>query len=375
MASPGSPAPDEYAIIAIAPSPAYLDVLDSLVPSIAALKKAGHITAQLTDQQLDEKKRCVKCNARPLKTRIRDRRPAATVKNAAPKPANASTKKPEFCCKFHPGEVKSKIWSCCGQHVSHPPCGGSNEHQVEPDPENRLIRERWEFEDTPIQQHPDHRIAVAIDCEMGTARDGESELIRVTIIDYFSGTTLLDSLVYPDVPMLHYNTKYSGIRAGDMEKARRSRECIFGKTAARAAIFRYVGPATVVIGHGMQSDLVSLRWIHHRVVDSFLLESGIRQAQKEAEEKAKKKEETKVEEKAQEGQGQTRKGRGKGHPDGMSLQALAKKRLGRSIQTGYGHDSLEDARAARDLVHLHIEAAIAARMQRQQPRAKVQPKW
>ena len=41
---------------------------------------------------------------------------------------------------------------------------------------------------------------------MGTAFDGDSELIRLTLIDYFSGETLIDSLVYPDVAMLHFNT-------------------------------------------------------------------------------------------------------------------------------------------------------------------------
>lgn len=42
--------------------------------------------------------------------------------------------------------------------------------------------------------------------------------------------------------------------------------------------------------------------------------------------------------------------------DGMSLKALAKKKLGRVIQDGgnKGHDSVEDAVAARDLVHHHV---------------------
>jgi RNA exonuclease 1 len=38
----------------------------------------------------------------------------------------------------------------------------------------------------------------------------------------------------------------------------------------------------------------------------------------------------------------------------MSLKTLAKQYLGRDIQMGKGHDSLEDAVAARDLVHYNV---------------------
>jgi RNA exonuclease 1 len=53
----------------------------------------------------------------------------------------------------------------------------------------------------------DIRVAVALDCEMGTAASGESELIRVTMVDYFSDEILVDNLVEPGVRMLHLNTR------------------------------------------------------------------------------------------------------------------------------------------------------------------------
>jgi RNA exonuclease 1 len=42
---------------------------------------------------------------------------------------------------------------------------------------------------------------------MGTAASGESELIRVTMVDYFSDEILVDNLVEPGVRMLHLNTR------------------------------------------------------------------------------------------------------------------------------------------------------------------------
>ena len=58
---------------------------------------------------------------------------------------------------------------------------------------------------------PKSRIAVALDCQMGTADDGEMELIRLTMIDYFSSETFIDSLVFPSVKMFHYNTRFSRV--------------------------------------------------------------------------------------------------------------------------------------------------------------------
>ena len=90
---------------------------------------------------------------------------------------------------------------------------------------------------------------------------GESELIRVTLVDYATGSTLLDSLVYPDVPMAHYNTRFTGIRAKDMRDASRSGKCIRGRDAARKAVWQFVGPDTIVVGHSGHNDLSTLRII------------------------------------------------------------------------------------------------------------------
>jgi RNA exonuclease 1 len=221
------------------------------------------------------------------------------------------------------------------------------------------LEKRWQMTETPAQVLPGHRRVVAIDCEMGHASDGESELIRLTAVDYFSGKTLIDTLVYPDIPMQHFNTRWSGVTRSQMENARRRRQCLFGTAASRTAVFQFVGRNTIVVGHGLSQDLLSLRWCHGYIVDSYLIESNIREARLKAEAEKEKKidraaqprdagqaEETKETKGAKTG--------GKGHPDGMSLKALAMKKLGRSIQGGKGHDSLEDAVAARDLVHSYV---------------------
>jgi RNA exonuclease 1 len=61
---------------------------------------------------------------------------------------------------------------------------------------------------------------------MGTAASGDPELIRVTLIDYFSEEVLVDNLVDPDVRMQHLNTRYSGVSWADLKNARIKGVCL-----------------------------------------------------------------------------------------------------------------------------------------------------
>ena len=239
---------------------------------------------------------------------------------------------------------------------------------------------------------------------MGTAVTGERELVSVTAVDYFSGRVLLDSLVYPSVKMAHYNTRYTGLKRQDMERALRLGQCLNGRNAARQALFQFIGPDTIVIGHDACGDLRCLRWIHRTVVDTLVIEQERRArrlakaaetavaesdsvvgvlAEAVAEDGASDMENVVHEAEASDsgipkvkvvhgvdvGNNLTSeenasaaaiaKPRGKRQPGGVSLKALTLERLGRSIQNGT-HGSLEDALATRDLLHWMITQAPEA---------------
>jgi RNA exonuclease 1 len=221
----------------------------------------------------------------------------------------------------------------------------------------------------------DVHAAVAIDCEMGTAMSGDSELIQVTLIDYFSGAVLINNFVQPDVPMQHLNTRFSGVSWLDINEAKKQGTCLAGKAGARAAIWKYVGLDTIVVGHGASNDLRALRWIHGLVVDSFVLEYCYLKEKEGSED-----EEKKASGKEEEGRARdilrtsmetlslseiklpgnntttTPQKRTRSTPGRLSLKTLSKQHMGRDIQMAgnKGHDSLEDAIAAKDLVHWSI---------------------
>lgn len=246
---------------------------------------------------------------------------------------------------------------CC-KEVAHSPRGYAP----------RELEDQWRFHSTRYRRDSDPAnrtlvYAVSIDCEMGTNEYGESELIRVSVIDYFTGAVLLDKLVWPDVKMKHYNTRFSGVSAREINDARRRKTCLFGRAAAREAIWKFVGPETIVIGHAVHGDLASLRWVHHRIVDTLLIEEDCirrEKAKREKEEEKKALEEQQAREEAglpplEVIPEDERPKAPKVPQPPMGLKALSQQRLNRTIQVnGRGHDSVEDALATRDLLHWHV---------------------
>lgn len=91
----------------------------------------------------------------------------------------------------------------------------------------------------------------------------------------------------------------------------------------RRALDKLIGPRTVIVGHGIGNDLLMLRMIHHRVVDTVVLFPHQR-----------------------------------GLPFKRALRILAKEYLNRSIQTGdetVGHSASEDALATLDLLKYYVQ--------------------
>ncbi|RMZ77901.1 hypothetical protein DV738_g4141, partial [Chaetothyriales sp. CBS 135597] len=121
---------------------------------------------------------------------------------------------------------------------------------------------------------------------MGTAATGESELIRVSAVDMFTKETLLDQIVTPQAKMLHLNTRYSGVSWDDIRRAVASGNFLPSKKAAREALFRLVDRDTIIVAHGGSQDFSALRWIHPRIIDTFIVYHDHRKSVQEAEEAA-----------------------------------------------------------------------------------------
>ena len=127
---------------------------------------------------------------------------------------------------------------------------------------------------------------------------------------------VLDDLVIPLLPILDYRTQWSGMTAARVSTATLTFSS--AQDAVAAALDKSGGG--IAVGHSLEADFWALRIIHSRISDTSLIYR---------------------------------------HPNGpprrFALRVLAERELGRIIQVpsegeSRGHDSVEDARAARDLV-------------------------
>ena len=113
---------------------------------------------------------------------------------------------------------------------------------------------------------------IAIDCEMVECTDpltGEIEgkaLARLSVISGIDpDVTIIDTLVKPYLPITNYRTRVNGITEESLEN------CTFTLRHAQAVMNKLCTSETVIVGHALHNDLVSLKMDHKNVVDTAFL--------------------------------------------------------------------------------------------------------
>jgi RNA exonuclease 1 len=168
-------------------------------------------------------------------------------------------------CRFHGGKVEkidgARVHSCCQElHGHNPGCETQDWH----------VYETFNYRSDPIphynhlplpslpqqqQQQSEPAAAVALDAEMSYTVGGY-EVSRVTLVDFFSESTLLDVLVRPDHPVIDYNTKYSGVSRESYESGELP---VMSFDEMRAALAQFIGRDTLLMGHSLDNDLRVLK--------------------------------------------------------------------------------------------------------------------
>ncbi|KAI5792033.1 ribonuclease H-like domain-containing protein [Geopyxis carbonaria] len=230
-------------------------------------------------------------------------------------------------CVYHPGVFQKpkdnpngdKFYTCCSAR-SHMEagCSTAKEHNFA-DPSPIILREAAEFEPSPPADGSGRKSrAVALDCEMvGVSNHLNGEVVWMTVVDYVSGATLIDTYIRPEGRVNDWRTRVSGVDASIIrDAAERGKLLEGGWRAARNLLWQYVDAETVIVGHAVWNDLKALRVCHSRIVDSGII---------------------------------TWKACGMHRQWG--LRALCYGMLGVDIQQGkHGHDCMEDTLATREVV-------------------------
>ncbi|WVO13069.1 hypothetical protein L204_100679 [Cryptococcus depauperatus] len=229
-------------------------------------------------------------------------------------------------CRYHYGRTAPErvegrrkwIYSCCRKERGEQGCeegihvfrDGEDDEMLAKRVKYKTVKQCAEEAERSGKEVVQGFSVVAMDCEMIYTTAGSS-LGRVTIVDQ-NGSILFDDLVRQTVPVLDLNTRFSGITPEDLGNA------LMDLPAARASACMFIGPETIIVGHGLENDLRALRLLHDKVIDTAVIFPHE-----------------------------------KGAPYRRALRDIVKEKLGIFIQdrtSDKGHSSLEDAKATLDVL-------------------------
>jgi len=107
---------------------------------------------------------------------------------------------------------------------------------------------------------------LSVDCEMCTTSIGKLELTRITIVNE-EHTVIYDKYVKPLNPIVDYLTRYSGITP----------ELLLNVTTNLSDVqndllsSEFIDKNTIICGHSLENDLLALKLIHTKLIDTALL--------------------------------------------------------------------------------------------------------
>jgi hypothetical protein len=168
------------------------------------------------------------------------------------------------------------------------------------------------------------RRAIVLDCEMVQVEAGRRELAFLCAIDFLTGEVLIDNYVQPKTRVVNWDSRFSGVTPGAMNKAVKKGTALNGWEGARSKLWEFMDSETVLVGHSLNNDLDVLGIIHWNIVDSSIITSEAVFYTVHA-----------------------------GEPLNRtwSLKTLTNELVNYDIQVGkQGHSALEDAHATRDIV-------------------------
>ena len=73
---------------------------------------------------------------------------------------------------------------------------------------------------------------------------------------------IYETLVKPSNPILDYNSRFSGIKKGDLDNVKTTLADV------QSRLLTFFNDQTILIGHSLDSDLKALKIIHETVIDT-----------------------------------------------------------------------------------------------------------
>ncbi|XP_019111228.2 RNA exonuclease 1 homolog isoform X2 [Larimichthys crocea] len=169
-------------------------------------------------------------------------------------------------CNYHYGKgVRSKVpggvetrYSCCEAVMGAPGCQVFKLHVHDSLSLDGFL--------STVPRHPSDTSCpgvYSLGCEMCYTIHG-LELSRVTLVNS-SLQVVYDTFVTPDNEVIDYNTRFSGISEEDVRGNHTSLREV------QETLMSFISADTILIGHGLETDLCALKLLHRSVVDTSVV--------------------------------------------------------------------------------------------------------
>ena len=159
-------------------------------------------------------------------------------------------------CSFHPEKSikKGQFYKCCGGSLNSPPCTNNPQHvHCHVDTDNLtgfICTNEWESK----------KNIIALDCEM-LYTDLGFEIAAITVINE-KCEVVLEKIVCPEGNIINYNTFHSSLSEKDFDGVTYKLEHLHNDMK------KFIGKDTILVGHGLENDLLRLKVIHDKIFDT-----------------------------------------------------------------------------------------------------------
>ncbi|XP_069935628.1 putative exonuclease GOR [Cherax quadricarinatus] len=165
-------------------------------------------------------------------------------------------------CVHHWAKVSRSVnpyYHCCKRPINSPPCATAPQHVTEEIDQFNLTG----FINTSLNQSLTAKAIYAIDCEMLYTKTG-MDVAAISIVDS-ECQLVYETLILPESPIVDYNTGHSGLT---MQQFRHVSTRLADVHAKLLTLF---GSRTILVGHGLDHDLLRLKVIHDHIIDTSVL--------------------------------------------------------------------------------------------------------
>lgn len=164
-------------------------------------------------------------------------------------------------CLYHSSKLSRNFkptYHCCGGKRNSRPCKIAPQHVTQDIDPNKL--EGFVITQTNQLLKPS---VYALDTEMVFTTAG-MEVAAISIVDY-NCQVVYETLVLPDAPIIDYNTESSELTQKHFEGVSTRLQDVHTK------MLTLVGNQTILVGHGLENDLLRLKMVHEHIVDTIIL--------------------------------------------------------------------------------------------------------